>query len=79
VRNDSSVGPYGPYKAAEIMLYDVEAMSPAGTGAALREARKRGLAACWGRGLWSSSLLALEHRSAFEERYLRDTEQEGGG
>lgn len=75
VRNDLTFGPYGPYKAAEIVLYDAEAMSARGTAAALREAKKFGLAHYVGSGLWTASFLALEHRDDFETRYLRDTER----
>ena len=78
VRNDVTIGPYGPYKASEIILYDGESLSTQQTGAALREARQMGLAESWGRGLWSASVQALANRQAFETRYMRDTEEAEG-
>jgi hypothetical protein len=74
VRNDRAIGPYGPFKAREVMLYDEEALSPASTGAALREARKRALVFYVGHGLWSATNLALDNRAKFEARYLADTD-----
>lgn len=74
IRNDVTVGPYGPYRASEIVLYDGEAMSVRATAAALREAQKRGLAVYVGRGLWTAAGIALDHRRAFEDRYIRETE-----
>lgn len=73
VRNDVTFGPYGPYKASEVVLYDGEALSARSTAAALREAQKLGLAMYLGRGLWTASNLALDHRRDFEERYVKDT------
>lgn len=62
---------YGPYTASEIVLYDPEAMSVQSTAAALREAAKLGL--CMNvRGLWTPSFVAMEKKSEFEDRFLRD-------
>jgi hypothetical protein len=61
----------GPFTAAEVCVYDsYEAFSPRHTGAALREAQKRGLAQNWG-GYWSATFLAAEFRAALEDRFLR--------
>jgi hypothetical protein len=72
VRNDPSVGPYGPFKAAEIVLYDAEATTARDTASALREAQKHGLAVYVGRGLWTATNLALDHVYDFERRYHRE-------
>lgn len=77
VRNDVTVGPYGHFKASEVVLYDSEALTARHTGTALREAQKLGLAAYIGRGLWTATNLALENRAAFEERYIRETDEAG--
>jgi hypothetical protein len=71
VRNDPNVGPYGPFKASEIVLYDSEALNARSTAAALREAQKHQLAAYVGHGLWAATHFALNHVSDFEERYMR--------
>lgn len=76
VRNDVNIGPYGPFKASEIVLYDAEALSARSTAAALREAQKFGLAFYVGHGLWTASHFALDRCRDFEERYLRDTADE---
>jgi hypothetical protein len=65
---------YGPFTAAEVAVYDgPEAFTPLHTGSALREARKRGLAVGWD-GYWTASYAALDARSLFEERFLRDAD-----
>jgi hypothetical protein len=64
----------GPFTAAEVCIYDGEALTVRSTAAALREAAKWGLVIGLA-GLWTPGWLALEHRREFEERYLRDTEQ----
>lgn len=76
VRNDVTVGPYGPFKASEIVLYDGEALTARHTARALREAQRHGLAFYVGHGLWTATHLALDNCRAFEERYLADTEDE---
>lgn len=73
VRNDVSVGPYGPFKASEVVLYDDEALSARSTAAALSHAERLGLAINI-RGYWTATVLALDHCRAFEERYMRETE-----
>lgn len=75
VRDDANIGPYGPFLASEVVLYDGEAVSARATAAALREAKKFGLAVYIGHGLWTATHLALDHASQFEDRYLRDTEE----
>lgn len=75
IRNDPSLGPYGPFKASEVVLYDSEALSARSTGRALAHALRLGLADRWGPGLWVATNFALDHRSALEERYLADTER----
>lgn len=69
--------PYGPYKASEVLLCDGESYSAQMTGAALREAQKKGL--CMyvpgGEGYWTPTNLAREHKRAFEDRYLRETDE----
>lgn len=72
VRNDLSVGPYGPFKAAEIVLYDGEALTARHTAAALRQAERLGLAVNIS-GYWTATNLALDHCRDFEDRYMRDT------
>lgn len=63
----------GPFTAAEICVYDsYEALTPRHTGAALREASKLGLAQRWDR-YWTSTFLAAEFKTAFEDRFLRET------
>lgn len=62
-----------PVTAAEAMLYDDEAMSPQGTGQALANARRLGLAVQAGRW-WAPTGATLDMRSALEERFLRETE-----
>src|SRR5438045_2742998 len=69
-------GGYGPFTAAEVCVHDsFEALSPRHTAAALRQAQKLGLAMYvpGGAGYWTATNFALEHRRAFEERFLRDT------
>lgn len=73
VRNDPSIGPYGPFKASEVVLYDSEAMSARATAAALRHAQRFGLALYVGRGLWTATNAALNLGREFEDRYCRDT------
>jgi hypothetical protein len=74
-------GPYafnmGVLKPSEVMLYDAEAMSVSSTGNALRRAMRYGLVDRAGYGLYFPTLLALEHRRAFEDRYHRDTARDG--
>jgi hypothetical protein len=65
-----------PATAAEVVLYDEEALSARCTGAALREAARRGLAVRAGR-YWVPTFAAMEMRGILEERFLRDTEREG--
>lgn len=74
VTNDPSLGPYGPFKASEVVLYDSEALTARHTARALREAQRYGLAMYLGRGLWTAGNSALDHRRDFERRYMRDTE-----
>jgi hypothetical protein len=70
-------GPYahgmGILTAAEVMLYDAEAMSPRSTAAALREGQKRGLVGYAGKGLWVPTNRAHNLRRALEDRYHKDT------
>ncbi len=61
-----------PVTAAEVCIYDEEALSVHSTGCALREAAHRGLAVFTGR-YWVPTFLALNLRHEFEERYLCDT------
>lgn len=73
-------GPYahgsGILTAREIMLYDAEALSPKATAAGLREAQRRyGLVSYIGKGLWLPTNLALDHKRAFEDRYIRETDE----
>jgi acetylornithine deacetylase/succinyl-diaminopimelate desuccinylase-like protein len=63
-----------PVTAREVCVYDEEASGPLGTGAALREARKRGHATFTGR-YWVASFPTYELRYDLERRYLRETEQ----
>lgn len=63
-----------PVSAAEICVYDSEAISVRATGAALREARRLGLAEYYP-PYWVASYIAGNHRKDFEERYLNDTEE----
>lgn len=63
-----------PVTAAEVCIYDSEAPNIVSTGAALREARERGLAIFTGK-YWIATNEALELRSALEERFLRETEE----
>lgn len=74
VRNDPGIGPYGPFKASEVVLYDGEALDARATGAALREAEKVGLAINI-RGHWTATNLALDHCHEFEGRYIRETSE----
>lgn len=64
-----------PVTAQEIMIYDWEAMSPQGTGAALREAQKRGLAVAVPGGYWVATNQTNELRYALEDRALRDQDE----
>ena len=67
-------GGQGPFTAAEVCIYDApwEALSARHTGAALREAQRRGLAVHIPGGYWIPTGLAYEARSALEDRYLAD-------
>jgi hypothetical protein len=65
-----------PVTAAEVCIYDEEALSVRSTGSALREARVRGLAVFTGL-YWIPTNFALDLRREFEERFLADTEREG--
>lgn len=58
---------------SEVMIYDEEALSLSATSHALVRAMRRGLVDRGGHGLWFPTNLALDHRRAFEDRYLRDT------
>lgn len=66
----------GPLTSAEVCVYDAEALSPRHTGAALREARKKGLVMYvpGGEGYWTPTNFALGYKREFEDRYLRETE-----
>lgn len=79
VCNDQDLGPYGPFRASEVVLYDGESLSARETGRALADASRLGLVMNWGRRggrcFWSASAHALDHRRAFEDRYLRDTDE----
>lgn len=55
-----------PVTAAEVLVYDWQALSAQGTGAALREARKAGLAVFTGR-YWIPTNAALDRRREFED------------
>lgn len=69
----SSEFPPKPCSASEVCIYDAhwEALSGRHTGAALREASKLGL--CFHAGpYWVATNLALDHKQAFETRFLRD-------
>ena len=74
IRNDPHFGPYGPFKPSEIVFYDGEALNASSMSHALVRALELGLVDRWGHGLWSATRLALDHRAAFEDRYLRETE-----
>jgi hypothetical protein len=63
-----------PVTAAEICLYDSEALSVRATGMALAHARKLRLAVYTGK-YWIPSFVALDMRHAFEERFLDETEE----
>jgi hypothetical protein len=65
-----------PLRSGEVVLYDGEALDARQTASALRRARNHGLVACAGR-YWFPTFLALEHRRALEERYLRETDEGG--
>jgi hypothetical protein len=71
-------GEYGPFTAAEVCIYDEEAMSVKGTAAALREAQKRQLAMYvpGGEGYWTATNYALDNWTALQDRFLRDTGQD---
>jgi hypothetical protein len=64
-----------PLKASEILLYDVEALSAASTGAALREAARKGLVANAG-GLWFPRERAHRLQAQLEDRFLAETGDE---
>lgn len=68
-------GGSGPFTAAEVCVYDFDALSPRGTGAALREAAKRGLVVFVPPRYWTPTNATLDHRRAFEDRALRDEDQ----
>jgi hypothetical protein len=63
-----------PPKAAEVCLYDGEAVSVKATAAALRAAQREGLAIFVPPDLWTPTFRAMDQRAAFEDRYLADTE-----
>lgn len=67
-----------PVTAAEVCIYDSEALSARSTGAALREARRLDLAAFTGQ-YWIPWGAALDQRRDFESRFLRDTEDDRDG
>lgn len=75
VRDDVNIGPYGPFKASEVVLYDSEALTAGATYQALRRGMKYGLTLWVGRGLWTATNLALDNARALEDRYLRDTDE----
>lgn len=66
----------GPRTTREVMEYDSEALTLSSTFDALSRAMGIGLVArTFGRPtLWFPTNLAYDHRSAFEDRFLRDTE-----
>lgn len=69
---------YGPFTADEVCTYDAywEALSPKHTGAALREAQKRGLVMFVPPRYWTPTNAALDNRTAFGERFTADEERE---
>lgn len=71
---ESSIQLNMPVTAQEVMVYDGEALTAQSTGSALREAAKLGLAGYTGR-YWIPSTRAYDLRRAFEDRYLRETEE----
>lgn len=66
--------------AHDVCLWDGEALSVRGTAAALVHAQRLGLAVYVpdmqnrALGYWTPTQLALEHRRAFEDRYLAETD-----
>jgi hypothetical protein len=62
-----------PLTAGEVVIFDEEASSAVATGAALRHAQRRGLAVYTGK-YWLPTNLALELRTALEDRYLAEVD-----
>jgi hypothetical protein len=58
-----------PVTAGEVCVYDDGALTVRSTGAALREAARRGLAAFTGR-YWLATNEAMDRRREFEDRAL---------
>lgn len=65
-----------PVTAAEVMIYDSEAVNPRGTAAALREAARRGLAVYLPPAYWTPTGWARKLQDRLEDRYIRDTAEE---
>jgi hypothetical protein len=64
-----------PPTAAEICVYDPEAISVRSTAAALREASRKGLCACAPGGYWVAATAAMEMERELEDRLLADTDE----
>jgi len=60
----------GPVAAAEVMIYDEQALTVQGTAAALTAALGLGLADGVGTGLWTATRRAREMRQALEDRVV---------
>lgn len=62
-----------PSTAAEVCVYDGEALGARATAAALREGWRRGYCVCAPGGYWAALAPAQQLRGALEARYLEDT------
>jgi hypothetical protein len=71
----------GPFTAAEVCVYDSEAMSVRHTAAALRAGQRAGLCVYipGGEGYWTPTNAALDQKREFEERFCDETEEFFGG
>ncbi len=65
--------------AAEVILYDAEALSVQATGSALAHAARKGLAFRVPPRYWCVTGWGHKCRAALEDRYLRETEEDGDG
>lgn len=68
----------GPVTAAEVVIYDDEALSARHTSRALVSASRRGLCFYDGRMCWWPTG-AYDIRGALEDRFLRDTRRDDDG
>lgn len=69
----TTVHPPMPRTAAEVCIHD-SGWGPLSTGAALREAARRGYCVRTSGGYWVAANRALELRAALEDRYLAETD-----